>query len=541
MMGGQIRVESEPGIGSTFMFRLELLRQPVSEGGRYKPVPDLEGLKVLVVDDNRMAREILLEMLKSFSFEAVAVESGEDALEELVAAASNGPYDLVLMDWNMPGMNGIETSIRIDNDPRLEMRVPKIIMVTVHGTEKVMKQAEEADLDGFLTKPVNQSVLFDTIMDVFGRKVERPAFGRKPWDVNSESAERLRGTKILLAEDNEINQQVATEILERVGARVQIAHNGKEAIQAVAEADFDAVLMDIQMPEIDGYEATRTIRENPRNRQLPIIAMTAHALKGDREKCLDAGMDDHLTKPIGIDEVVSVLADWIEQRRSVSQMPEPESTVPRPHAETLLPDSLPGLRIQSTIRRFGGNTGLFLKLVRGFANDYKNVPDEIKQALAEDDMERATRLAHTLKGVAANIGAHDLSQAAGNLESTLSRGVMDRADELFDRLSDELQQVIDSLTDLAIRPEAPSETANGQDAEGPLDAAELEPLFIELHTLINRSHFRAAQVAQALADKIGLAGPQDELTRLQGNLDKFDFRSAEKALQSIAETLGIAL
>ncbi len=539
MMGGHIRVESEPGKGSTFMFRLKFLRQPAVEGGMYRPLPDLEGLKVLVADDNRMAREILLEMLKSFSFEAVAVKSGEEAVEELVAAASDSPYDLVLMDWNMPGLNGVETSIRIDNDPRLEQRVPKIIMVTVHGTEGVMKQAEEAGLDGFLTKPVNQSLLFDTVMEVFGKKVERTGSVRKRWEPDRESGEQVRGARILLAEDNEINQQVAVEILEGVGAYVQIAHNGREAIQAVAESDFDAVLMDIQMPEIDGYDATRKIRENPRNRNLPIIAMTAHALNRDREKCLEAGMDDHLTKPIGIDELVSVLAKWIHKRRNALEMPESGSTARKPAEKQQLPDSLPGLKIQSTIRRFGGNSELFLKLVHDFADDYANVTDEIKQALTQADMERAKRLAHTLKGVAANIGAHDLTEAAGNLESSLAREGMDQADEFCSRIADELEQVIDSVTDLEVKTGFRPDAIVGLDTETCRDTAELKPFFVELDELIRRSHFRAAQAAQALGNKIGHAGLQEEIARLQGSLDKFDFRSAGEALRSIAVSLDI--
>ena len=541
MMGGRIRVESEPGTGSTFTFRLELVRQPVAEGGLYKGLPDLEGLKVLVVDDNRMAREILLEMLKSFSFEAVAVGSGEEALTEIFAASKETPYDLVLMDFNMPGMNGIETSIRIDNDVRLTQPVPKIIMVTVHGTEAVMKQAEQAGLEGFLTKPVNQSLLFDTIMEIFGRKVERTVSLRESREPDGVCAEPLRGTRILLAEDNEINQQVATEILESVGARVHIAHNGLEAIKAATESDFDAVLMDIQMPEMDGYEATQKIRANPHSQNLPIIAMTAHALKGDREKCLAAGMNDHLTKPIGIDEVVSTLAHWIDAMRTSSERPDSESISPKPVEEPPLPQSVAGLRIQSALRRFGGNTGLLLKILGNFVCDYPHVVDEIKDALAKGDMELGKRLAHTLKGVAANIGADDLSKAAGDLESSLDRDEFYRVDELCSRVQERLRQAIDSASVLTDRPECVTEIKDVPEREGDPDSTELTPLFTELHDLIRRSHFRASQVAQSVREKVGHKGPQDELMRLQASLEKFDFRSARETLISIAESLSIAL
>lgn len=539
MMGGQIRVESEPGEGSTFMFRLEFVRQHSVKDRRYRLQPGLEGLKVLVVDDNRMAREILLEMLRSFAFEALAVKSGEEALDELAAATNDRPYDLVLMDWKMAGMNGIETAVCIDQDQRLKKHVPKIIMVTVHGRADVMKQAEEAGLEGFLTKPVNQSLLFDTIIEVFGKKVERRGTVQRPLETDAQGSARVKGAQILLVEDNEINQQVATEILEGVGAHVQIAHNGREAIQAVAESDFDAVLMDIQMPEIDGYDATRIIREGSRNANLPIIAMTAHALKGDREKSLAAGMNDHITKPIGVDELLSVLGTWIQPRQNGAERSASESERREEASEIPLPDSLPGIKIQRAIRRFGGNTRLLRKLLGDFCKNYITVSNDIKDALTRGDIELAQRVAHTLKGVAGNIGAEDLSEAADNLESCIKHGNGEEIDRLFSRLEEDLQKVLASAAGLVAQTEPAPEPDGDADSRSRLDPTELKPLVNELDDLLQRSHFRAAEVAQSLKDKLGDTGPEDEIIRLLASLNKFDFKGARDALRSVAKSLSI--
>jgi two-component system sensor histidine kinase/response regulator len=299
--------------------------------------------------------------------------------------------------------------------------------------------------------------------------------------------------------------------------------------------------MDIQMPEMDGYEATRKIRENPRNRDLPIIAMTAHALKGDREKCLAAGMNDHLAKPIAIDAVVSVLAHWLRLQQDGSETPESEPMGPEPADTPRLPDSLPGLKIQSAIRRFGGNTGLWLKLMRGFTKNYANVAHEIRQALMQGNRELAQRLAHTLKGVGANIGAEALSEAAGNLESGLNREVMDDSAKLCSQMEEELHQVIDSAKDLIARMESPEESDGGSNSDACVDPIELKPVLTELRNLIQRSHFRATEVARTLSNKIAHAGPREQLTRLEANLDKFDFRSAGKELEAIAKSLDITL
>jgi CheY-like chemotaxis protein len=228
MMGGEIQVESEPGKGSLFSFQLDFGVQPDDEKQRHPTPDDMHGMRVLVVDDNATSQEILLEILNSFSFKASAVGSGEEALEELIAAQHEKAYDLTLLDWRMPGIDGIETARRIDREARLSGRIPKIIMITAFGTEEVKKQAEEAGLDAFLTKPVQPSLLLDTIMDVFGKEDPRMSEAAQERARQAMGADRIRGARILVAEDNEINQQVAREILEYAGAHVEIAWNAQE-------------------------------------------------------------------------------------------------------------------------------------------------------------------------------------------------------------------------------------------------------------------------------------------------------------------------
>jgi signal transduction histidine kinase/DNA-binding LytR/AlgR family response regulator len=364
MMGGEIWVESEPGRGSTFSFTANFGLGKEKAKKRFKPSADLRGMKVLVVDDNATSRDIFQEMLESFSFEVTLAASGQEGLTELEKASESRPFELVIMDWQMPVMDGIEASRRIKNHRGLS-KIPAIVMVTAYGREEVMQQTKTVGLEGFLLKPVSVSILFDAIMQAFGEtmpEVSRIAQGKKQ---EARILESIQGANVLLVEDNEINQQVAKEILEGAGLNVSLANNGREAVNAVTENNYDAVLMDVQMPVMDGYEATRRIRKweggmrksevgrrnaeggmrrsdstsaismadvgglrnkigqdsnsnsefripNSEFKGLPIIAMTAHAMAGDEQKSFAAGMNDHVTKPIDPDQLFATLQKWIK-------------------------------------------------------------------------------------------------------------------------------------------------------------------------------------------------------------------------------------
>jgi CheY-like chemotaxis protein len=291
LMGGEIFVESTPGRGSTFTFTAVFAKQAEEQQACLLPPIDMRGLRVLIVDDNQTSRDILAAGIQSFQMTAFTAASGEQALE-LISGADQS-FDLILMDWRMPGLNGIETARRIKSEMKLE-KLPIICMVSAYGREDLLQQADKSILDAFLHKPVNSSLLFDTIMGLFNRHSDHPAPGVGPAEsVENWSSEHLAGVRILLVEDNAINQEVACEWLKSWGMDVTTADNGNAALKILTIDDaFDAVLMDIQMPDMDGYEATRCILEDASIDPPPIIAMTAHAMQGTREKCLEAGMSD---------------------------------------------------------------------------------------------------------------------------------------------------------------------------------------------------------------------------------------------------------
>jgi PAS domain S-box-containing protein len=429
LMGGRIWVESAPGKGSTFCFTAVFGIGKEEFRTRHTPPPDLRGLKTLVVDDNSTSRDILQGMLESFSFEVALAASGEEGLTEFEKSIADGGYDLVVMDWKMPGIDGIETARRIKKLAG-PSRMPRIVMVTAYGREEIMRQAEKMALDGFLIKPVSPSVMFDTIMQAFGKEALQPRRARDEKGLPATATEGLAGANVLLVEDNEINQQVALEILSGAGLKVTVASNGQEALEAASTRAFDAVLMDVQMPVMDGYTATRKIREleakRPATSRLPIIAMTAHAMAGDHEKSIAAGMDDHVTKPIDPAQLFGTLARWIRPenlgspRRQKPAEASPASTRPQGQepapAEPILPDALPEFDLAEGLQRLMGNRALYHKLLSNFAIQYSGAAADLRSALNAGNFEHAHGLVHAIKGVAGNLAAKDLQTQSVALE-----------------------------------------------------------------------------------------------------------------------------
>jgi two-component system sensor histidine kinase/response regulator len=274
----------------------------------------------LIIDDNSSARTVLSNMLMNMTFVVDEVATGEEGIEMVRQAAKRGePYEIIFVDWQMPVLDGIETSKRILALPDLSIP-PHLVMVTAYGREDVLKQAEENGLENVLVKPVTSSTLFDTIIAVLHAHPE--ATGHVQIAPSFE-IDRTRGTRVLLVEDNEINQEVAIGLLEDAAIQVDLAENGEIAVLMARENDYDAVLMDMQMPVMDGIEATRAIRSDPSLQNLPIIAMTANAMAADREKCLKAGMNDHIGKPIDPDQLFSVLLRWTERRNVEAAVESP--------------------------------------------------------------------------------------------------------------------------------------------------------------------------------------------------------------------------
>ncbi len=459
MMGGEIGVESEPGEGTSFSFTVNFGLGKDTVERSFVPVPDLKHLKVLVVDDNATSRNILQDILESFSFEVYLSASGQEAIEEIERADKDEPFRLVVMDWKMPGMDGLEASNRIKTHKELN-NIPSIILVTAYGKEGLMRQADKIGLNGFLLKPVSSSMLFDSVMHAMGKGKKDQSVISREKDKQPEEFKAIAGAKVLLVEDNEINQQVAQEILQGAGLIVTVVNDGQEGVNAAMQHPYDVILMDIQMPVMDGYTASREIRNlKSEIRNVPIIAMTAHAMAGDENKSLEAGMNGHVTKPIDPDQLFSTLQKWIKPSEKRVQVQQPEVPVEYPEsdkavpAEDELPESLPGFDLPAGIERLRGNKRLYRKLLLDFGGSYTGVAGEIHKALDSKDLEQAHSLIHNLKGLAGNLAAIDLQAASGKLEK-LVKGAGKKippAKKLklkFSELENSLNQALDSVQSL---------------------------------------------------------------------------------------------
>jgi signal transduction histidine kinase/CheY-like chemotaxis protein/HPt (histidine-containing phosphotransfer) domain-containing protein len=521
MMGGQIWAESEAGSGSTFIFTA-WLGVGSSDARRPRFTPDLAGVRALVVDDNAQAREILSDSLRGFALRAEAVSSGPEAIAALEAASATDPYKLVLMDWHMPDMDGLQASALIKKDRRLQ-QPPRIVMVTAFGREEVRAKAEEIGIDGYLLKPVNASVLYDTLMDLMGSASSQEIHHRKT-DVSAEYS--ATGVRVLLVEDNEMNQQVATELLESAGAAVTVANNGAIAVKLLTEGPprppFDIVLMDLQMPEMDGHTATRLLRADPRFNHLPIVAMTAHAMVEERQRCLEEGMNDHVTKPIDPDALFAALARWAKP--GATPAPPPRQT-PAPQ-ESGLPE-IEGIDVAGGLKRVAGNKRLYRSLLEQFAAKQHSAAVQIADSLTAGGRAQAERIAHTVKGVAGNVGIGTVQAAAGLVE----RAIKD-SDPALPSLLAELEAALARQVDAIRRTLVPAAPAAAPAAE--FDAAAAAAAVERLRQLIAGNDGDAADavtpVAEALAGKID-AQP---LADLRSAIDEFDFDKAALKLSEIA-------
>ena len=450
MMNGEIWVESEPGKGSSFIFTAVFGVKSLECKTNFFLEEDLKGKKVLIVDDNEAARDILEDALILFQLNVSLATSGAEAIKKIQETENRNEkeqFDLVMMNWQMPEMNGIKASELIIKNNRLK-KTPKIIMLTAYGREEVVHQAQEVGINGFLVKPMNPSALFESIMEIFGKNISRKeSLGKVGISLDEDSTHSIRGAKVLLAEDNEINQEIAIELLEDVGLVVTVANNGKEAVEKAEQFTYDCILMDMQMPEMDGYEATRTLRKKSQFKKLPIIAMTANAMAGDREKCLEAGMNDHVSKPINIKELFDALIKWIpkQENRGVSAAAQQNDPSSNSESDVLLPKELPGLDITAGLEIVGGNDKLYKKLLVKFENAYPQATETIKNLWETGNLKEAEMLAHTIKGVAASIGAKPLSYSAGIIEETISNRKENDQGLLLENFDNDLKQVIDSL------------------------------------------------------------------------------------------------
>jgi signal transduction histidine kinase/CheY-like chemotaxis protein len=530
-LGGEVGVESVPGEGSTFWYTARVERAASANDTTTGLDSELHGLRTLVVDDHEHARIVLVALLEEMGLRADAVESGEKALASIQEAdAIEDPYVFVFLDWRMPGMNGLEVAQHLRS---LHLaRTPVPVMVTAFGRDDIVEKARSVGIEGILTKPVNASMVFDCIVrrldSASGARAGQLALREDPLA----SLQALAGARVLLVEDNELNQEVATALLEQAGLLVDVADNGAIAVEAVQQKPYDVVLMDMHMPVMDGLTATRAIRALPGFERLPIIAMTANVMQGDREKCIEAGMNAHLAKPIEYAALSSTLLAFVSHRAPADTPVTPRHSADTPHRDPTTDEThedqtrqlieaarAAGLDVDVALRRLLGDRNLYVSMLRRFAERHRSFERDVRAALNDADWATAERLAHTLKGLAASMGATPLATHATTLESLI------RAQTAPLAMSAQLQTVQRTL-DATVAPIlAVYETANtAHDAPdlGPIDPAAVNGVLIRLRAMLSQSDAEAIELFHAHRSLLQIACA-DQFDALDAAANAFDF------------------
>jgi two-component system, sensor histidine kinase and response regulator len=527
LMGGSIWVVSEPGQGSTFSFTGWF---GLSEAAPRRVVPTrLGSLKSLIVDDNAAAREVLEDLLTTVGGEIEQVASGAEAIDAVKQADADRPFDLVLLDWRMPGLDGVETARRIRADGSLK-RIPAIVIVTAFGREEVQTKAEGVGVDGLLVKPVNRSMLVDMLVEIFApehRAAAREAITATAYDLN--------GLRVLLVEDNAINQQIAVELLEGVGVSIDVANNGREALNMLSaeggSTQYDLVLMDLQMPGMDGYQATARIRATPSLAELPIIAMTAHATAEERDRCLAAGMRSHIAKPIDPELLYRTLMQFHRPGQAAVAAKPVDSLS---YAAGL--SEIAGLDVADGLNRVAGNRRLYRSLLGQFVEEQADVVSAMHASLARDDVASAERLIHTLKGVSGNLGAKALSGLAAGLEKSLRDRNAQSLEAGLSRMAQEVARLMEAIRNFlaAGAEDAPPRTSI-------VDPAETVMLLRRLKRMLTDDDGAALDYLLEARDQMGGAISEIDLDSLHKAVADFDFPAALDCLTGIAQRHNLCL
>jgi PAS domain S-box-containing protein len=544
LMGGEVGARSVPGQGSTFWFTA-LLGLGERRARIPPPLVDLRGRSALVADDNAHAAQVLTEMLQAMSLTVQAVPSGREAIVATREAASSGrPFDFVMLDWRMPGMDGLQAAagiraLGLDHPPTL-------VIVTAYGREEVIRGAHEAGIDHLVLKPVSASVLFDTMIRAGQVALAEPAPASLPpaherrRSVALDALRGLRGAHVLLVEDNDLNQQVANELLRDAGFHVDLADNGQVALDLVhAHSDrspaYDVVLMDMQMPVMDGVTAARALRADARHDAMPILAMTANAMPADRERCVQAGMQDFVTKPIKPDALWQALGRWVKPRPGMTEPARAADLPPaEPAAAALQP--IDGLDMAAGLRRTLNRPSLYQSLLSKFVAGQHDAVERVEQALQAGDAATAERLAHTLKGVAGSIGATALQQAADLLEQSLRERMASEA--LAPRLQDTRQR-LGALIE-ALRAQLPNNGATpgaAADHEGAAQAAivPLDPALLQqLSRMLKEDDAEAAELLASHRPALQ-AALGTRFAVFDAAIGNYDFDAALTALHTVGE------
>ncbi|ANJ65988.1 hypothetical protein A9404_00065 [Halothiobacillus diazotrophicus] len=577
LMGGEIDVTSTAGEGSSFWFTVRMVREsercphPSREPGQLRP------MKVLVVDDNPTSVSILTEMLQNWGLEVAGAYDAESGLTMARSAQQKGvPFELFLIDWKMPGMDGIAMAEQIhDMVSRKEIaQMPMLILATAFGHEYVHRTSKLVHLDALLEKPVTPSRLFDLIISIQNQL--KPDLAEIPENMGEslyEQTAAIHGARVLLVEDNPTNQFIARAFLEKMGLVVDLAENGQQAVDQLMRFDYDIVLMDLQMPVMDGLEACRRIRQMPKGKQLPIVAMTAAAQRSDRALTESVGMNGHITKPIDIELLRQALLTWIPPREdgerpkdhatglSLDQSPDFASDGPgisnafdaaALHCDASgsdLPTSaaranegafeVPGLDLRAAVADLGGDWVLMRRVLSGFLRDFGQVASKMDMLIEQAEWDEACRVAHTVKGLSRTIGAHLLFEAARDLESLLKepdaqRGSLEAAHAIFTR---QVVTVLDRITQsTGTGGQSGAESSKSEGDQRVSDAERLRALR-ELGSLLHQSvivsHERKDELLRLLKNRVDKV----EVQTLFQLVSELDYEAAEAVLARIIQTI----
>ncbi len=525
-MDGAIRVDSAPGQGSTFTCHFVLAKDEVEARAEVKPSARVQKLRILAADDNPAARQIMQEIFEQWGMAIDLVASGQEAIAACRDAAERGQgYDLVLLDWKMPGMDGVET-VRLLHETQRLPRVPAILIVTAYGTDDLVTQAGSTGISAFLSKPIDPRALLDAINTLFpvidehtrqGERDSRPDVVEPALPV---VADNLRGLRVLLVEDNDINREIAMELLTDAGLTVDCAENGRVACERVEAngKDYAAILMDVQMPEMDGIEATRIIRASWNSDKLPIIAMTAHAFEEERQRCFSVGMNDHVAKPVDPLLLTAALNRWLKPRAGVREVVATVAAV----SSDMLPRQLPPFNIEAALKRVNGKEALLRKLILNFADTYAEVGSELRTQISAGMLVEARRLAHSLKGVAGSLELDGVQAAAAHVERLLAEGRANEALAELDDLAAMIGPAVNAARSLGASPDAqlaePGAVAR--------DAAAVEQTRTRLQDLIGRRSLAARRAFDDLASAMGMTASERSAHPLHQALQNLDYDAA---------------
>jgi PAS domain S-box-containing protein len=537
LMGCSLQVESKPGMGSCFSFTTWFGVSSRTDEQPSSLSADFSGMRALVVDDNYASREILGAMLKFRGLRVTSANSGEAAIESLTLqkqAQADDPYHFILLDYRMPGMNGVETAHYIremcDSDTAKES---VIIMVSAYSREALQQGMEDQGIRAFLSKPFTPALLFKTMTDIIGNHATSGELHTDERTSVNVGVRQLTGARVLVVEDNSINQQLLSELLTQIGITVELVGNGQDAVSMVSvSAPFDAVLMDLQMPVMDGYEATRLIRQMKSAQELPILAITAHAMTEERGRCLAAGMNGHISKPINPDELYKALVQWVQPRNCKDSL----IAAPIEKRDIALPAELPGIAMDRVLARVMGNSSLLQTIIIDFRAQNLSTVVNIRQAAA-NDRDLALTLAHALKGVAGNIGAETLAATVSEFEAAVREGKELTIPDLLDTMELLMVEVFEAAVILE-RADTHHTTTGSPCEDAIIDRDAIARLMDELSTLLSLNRVSAANKFRDLKTILPVTQERDTLEK---QIAGFDFKGAQASLKQLAETIGIAV